>query len=138
VRKLLSLMLIAALALSGCATARATDNRFAVPGNGQSVDPKVMADYVRQLPVGSRVRMSRLKGDDIHGTLMKNDGDPLVIQRRTRIPEAPVAVPLHDVLAVELEPSNGGHPGRTIAIGAASAAAATIGVLFILAAIFSD
>jgi len=131
-------MLITTLALTGCATARATDSRFSVSGNRQSVDPKVMADYIRQLPVGSRVRMSRLQGDDIHGTLMKNDGDPLVIQRRTRIPEAPIAVPLQNVLGVELEPSNNGTPGRTIAIGAASAAAGTLGVLLLLAAIFSD
>ena len=131
--KLLCLMLTATVALPGCATARATD--VAVLSDApdqktagrQSLDPKVMADYIRQLPVGSRVRLSRLKGDDIRGTLMKNDGDPLVIQRRARVPEAPIAVPLQDVLAVELDvPADGNAGRRTIAIGAAVAAAGTL------------
>ena len=141
-RRLLCLMLTATVALSGCATARATDNRVyptaSTKGGRQSIDPNVMADYLRQLPVGSRVRLSRLKGDEIRGTLMKNDGDPVVIQRRARVPEAPIAVPLQNVLAVELDAPANGNAGRTIAIGAAAAAAGTLTVLFVLAAIFSD
>jgi hypothetical protein len=142
VRILLCLMLTATLALPGCATARATDNRVyptaGTTGGRQSNDRKVMADYIRQLPVGSRVRLSRLKGDEIRGTLMKNDGDPLVIQRRARVPEAPIAVPLQDVLAVELDAPANGNPARTIAIGAGVAAAATLGVLVILFAVYGD
>ena len=141
-RRLLCLMLTATVALSGCATARATDNRLyptaSTKAGRQSLDPKVMADYLRQLPVGSRVRLSRLKGDEIRGTLMKNDGDPVVIQRRARVPEAPIAVPLQDVLAVELDVAAGGNPARTIALGAGVAAAATLGVLLVLFSIYSD
>jgi hypothetical protein len=96
-----------------------------------------MADYVRQLKVGSRIRLARTTGDEIHGILMKNDGDPLVVQRRTRIPEAPIEVPLQEVLSVELEVKNG-NPARTAAIGAVAAVSAMLGVLLILAAIFSD
>jgi hypothetical protein len=68
---------------------------------------------------------------------MKNDGDPLVVQRRTRIPEAPIEVPMREVLSVELELKNG-NPARTAAIGAVAAVSATLGVLLILAAVFSD
>ena len=141
-RTLLCLILTATLALSGCATTRATDNRMyptaATPGGQQSIDPKVMADYIRRLPVGSRVRLSRLKGDEVRGTLMKNDGDPLVIQRRTRVPEAPIAVPLQDVVAVELDVPASGNPARAIAIGAGVAAGATFGVLLVLFALLAD
>ena len=140
-RNVLCLMLTAALALSGCASARATSNRISptgvTAGGRQSIDPKVMADYIRQLPVGSRVRLSRLKGDDIRGTLMKNDGDPVVVQRSARVPEAPIAVPLREVLAVELDVPASGNPARTIAIGAGAAAAATLGVLLVLFAVFA-
>jgi hypothetical protein len=142
VRRLLCLILTATVALSGCATVRASDNRVyptgSTKGGRQSIDPKVMADYLRQLPVGSRVRLSRLKGDEIRGTLMKNDGDPVVIQRRARVPEAPIAVPLQDVLAVELDVASSGNPARTIAIGAGVAAAATLGVLLVLFTIYAD
>ena len=139
-RTSLSLLLAVTLAVPGCATTRASriPTTTSTPMQQQSnADPKVMADYVRQLKVGSRVRLARTNGDEIRGILMKNDGDPLVVQRRTRIPEAPLEVPLREVLAVELETKNG-NPARTVAIGAVAAVSATLGVLLILAAIFSD
>ena len=137
-RKLLCLLLTTTLAVSGCATARGNSNRVYTTGGPQQVDTTVMADYLRQLKVGSRVRLSRVGGDDIRGILMKNDGDPVVVQRRSRVPEAPIAVPLRDVLAVELVVPGNGNPARTIAIGAAAAAAGTLGVFLVLAAIFAD
>lgn len=136
----LSLLLAVTLAVPGCATSRAAripTTTTEPPLQQAPVDQKVMADYVRQLKVGSRIRLARTTGDEIHGILMKNDGDPLVVQRRTRIPEAPIEVPLREVLSVELEVKNG-NPARTVAIGAVAAVSATLGVLLILAAIFSD
>ena len=139
-RSFLSLLLATTLAVPGCATARAAHARIDPGTSAQraAADPKVMADYVRQLPVGSRVRLARANGDEIRGTLMKNDGDPLVVQRRTRIPEPPIEVPLRDVMALELDTTPNGNPGRAIAIGAAAAASATLGILLLLAAIYSD
>ena len=139
-RACLSLLLTVILALPGCATTRARIP--ATPGSAPlaqqaRADPTVMADYVRQLKVGSRVRLARTNGEEIRGILMKNDGDPLVVQRRARIPETPIEIPLREVLSVELETKTG-NPARTIAIGAAAAVSATLGVLLILAAIFSD
>ena len=135
----LSLLLAVTLALPGCATARASHNRLPAANGGQRVaDPKVMADYIRQLPVGSRVRLSRTDGDEIRGLLIKNDGDPVVVQRRARVPEAPIEVPLRNVIAVELETPGTGNLARNVAVGAAAAAGTTLVVLMILAAVFSD
>jgi hypothetical protein len=67
---------------------------------------------------------------------MKADTDPIVIQKRTRIPEAPLAIAIDEVQAMELEGKNGG-PGKAIAMGAAAGAGAALGVLLILAAIFA-
>ena len=137
-RKILSLLLVTALALPGCATARASQApTVSSPSGRRTGDPKVMADYIRQLRIGSRGRLSRTDGDEIRGTLMKNDGDPVVVQRRARIPEAPIAVPLAEVIAVELDDSKN-NVGRSIAIGAGAAAAAVLGIFAILAAIYSD
>ena len=140
-RACVSLLLAVILAAPGCATARASriPSTTSVPPQQQqsTVDPKVMADYIRQLKVGSRVRLARTNGDEIRGILIKNDSDPLVVQRRARIPEAPIEVPLKEVLALELETKTG-NPARTAAIGAVAAVSATLGVLLILAAIFSD
>ena len=100
-------------------------------------DPALMGSYIRQLPIGSRVRVSLSDGTVIHGTLIKADADPIAVQRRARIPEAPLHIPLQQVRAVELE-KGGGGTGRAIAIGAAAGAGAALGVLMVLAAIFAD
>ena len=135
----LAVLLTIALALPGCATSRvAYANVAPVADQRRPVDPKVMADYIRQLRVGSLVRLTRTNGEEIRGTLMKNDGDPVFVQRRARIPEAPVEIPLRDILAVELDIQGKSHAGRNIAIGAAAAASTTLGVLFFLAMVFSD
>jgi len=138
-RTCLSLLLTVTIAVSGCATTRASRiPTTTTPAPRQSTaDPSVMADYIRQLKVGSRVRLARTDGDEIRGILMKNDADPIVVQRRSRIPEAPIEVPLREVLAVELETKNG-NPARTVAIGVVAAVSATLGVLAILAAMYSD
>jgi hypothetical protein len=96
-----------------------------------------MADYVRQLPIGARVKVTLGDGSVLHGILMKRDVDPIVVQRRTRIPEPPVEIAIRDIRALELE-TGGNNVARTVAISAAAAAGATLGFLFILAAIFSD
>jgi hypothetical protein len=101
------------------------------------VDPALMADYLRQLPVGSKVRVNLASGESLHGTLMKRDSDPIVVQRRARIPETPIEIPIKDILAVELE-NGGSNTARTVAIGAGVAVGATLAVLMLLAAIFSD
>ena len=137
-RTLLVPLLCALLALPGCATAGGpTIGALSPTKASDGVNPAVMADYIRQLKVGSRVRVSRADRSVIRGTLMKNDGDPLVVQRRTRIPEAPIEIAIQDILAVEPDAGKG-SVGRAVAIGAASAAGATLGILLLLAAVFSD
>jgi hypothetical protein len=136
-QRLVALVLSLAVASAGCASTRYPNVAVTASPLDPSTSDPVMASYVRQLPVGSRVRVTLADGHVIHGTLMKSDGDPLVVQRRTRIPEAPLQIRIGSVRAVELEKQNGG-PGRAIAIGAATGAGAALGVLLVLAAVFSD
>ena len=137
-KRFVILLLIAAMTSAGCTAARAQGTRVPTqPAAGSyAPDPALMADYVRQLPLGSRVRVSLADGRVIHGTLMRADVDPIVVQKRTRVPEAPLQIPIKDVQALELESKSGG-PGRTIAMGAAAGVASALGVLLILAAIFA-
>jgi hypothetical protein len=137
-RHALAVLLCGILALPGCASSTpAYSQRTTTPAApARVVDPELMADYVRQLPVGSRVKINRTNGAVVHGTLMKRDTDPIVVQRRTRLPEEPLTIPVRDILALELE--SDAPVGRTIAIGIASGAGATLGVLLLLAAIFAD
>lgn len=132
-RKALTLVVILAIAASGCATARGQVQT----ASAYRADAALMSAYVRQLPVGSRVRVSLADGRVLKGTLIKADADPIVVQRRTRIPEPPVQIALADLHGVEIE-KNGGGAGRSIAIGAAAGAGAALATLLFLAAIFSD
>jgi hypothetical protein len=138
----LAFVLCILLAAPGCATSRMSSARFGPPASPASqravpMDARLMAEYVRQLPVGARVRVSLTNGSVLRGTLMKRDADPIVVQRRTRIPEEPVEIAVADIAAMELETSNG-SVGRNVGIAAGAAVAATLGVLLMLAAIYSD
>jgi hypothetical protein len=125
---------------SGCATgtARYSASRIGVPEQSAAArpDPALIAEFVKKLPVGSRIRVDLADGRTIRGTLMRNDVEPLVIQRRTRVPEAPVEVRTADVIAVQLDQPNG-MSGKALGIGIAAGAGLTFGVLMILAAIFA-
>lgn len=138
-KRLLALMLCVSMLSPGCAARMSSRNGMPAVDRQRPhlADQAVMADYIRQLPVGSRVRVVQANGKVMHAILIKNAGDPVVVQRRTRIPEAPIDLPIGDIVAMELEP-NTSNPGRTVAISAAAAVGATLGVLMLLAAIFAD
>lgn len=133
----LALLLCVALAAPSCATLRATDVRMPRQRDPLGMpDPSLMAEYVKQLPIGSRVRVERANGDKVRGTLMKATGEVVVVQKRTRIPEPPVEIPITDLRAIE--PDQGSSTGRTVAIAIGAGVGATLGVLLLLAAIYSD
>jgi hypothetical protein len=136
-RKLVAILVSVHVAIAGTACATATPQMSPVLLANTVNDAALMASYVQQLPLGSRVRVSLSDGTVVRGTLIKAEGDPIAVQRRTRIPEPPLQIPLNTVRAVEIE-RNGGTTGRAIAIGAAAGAGAALGVLLVLAAIFSD
>jgi hypothetical protein len=133
-----AVVLCLVLCAPGCAASRAHRSGGPPPQPGRAAtDVDLMAGYIRQLPVGSKIRVTLASGRTVRATLMKHDVDPIVVQRRTRVPEPPFEIPVREILALELETQNG-SPARTIAAGAAAAAGVTLGVLLILAAIFSD
>ena len=132
-------MLLAAALASGCATTGGS--RLAVTPPAQSGasakgEQAVLAEYVQRLPAGMRVRVDRTGGEVVKGTLMKASDAGIVVQRRTRVPEPPLEIPMADVLAVTPESSNG--IAKAIGIGAAAGAAAALGTILILVAAFSD
>ena len=138
-RKLVAFMVTLSVGWTstGCATATAQQSRGVVLAS-RDADIALIGSYVRQLPVGSRVRVSLSDGTVIHGTLIKADGDPIAVQRRTRIPESPLHIPLSSVIAVELEKHGRGGTARAVAVGVATGAGVLLGVMLVLAAIFSD
>lgn len=125
-----------ALTTTGCASA-AGPRLAQTPAVSTGQDRAVLADYVQRIPAGSRVRVERTTGESLRGTLMKATPDAIVVQKNTRIPEAPVQIPLADVTRVTLDTTSSSL-GKHIAIGVGSGVAATFGVLLILAALWGD
>ncbi|HYT74794.1 MAG TPA: hypothetical protein VEL79_08615 [Vicinamibacterales bacterium] len=128
-RQTLALVLCGAIAMSGCASAggpRVADTP-AVP----VMDQAVLADYVQRLPAGSRVRIERVTGDMVRGTLMKATPDGIVVQKNTRVPETPTTIPLAQVARVTLEQTNGHSTAMAIWAGVGVAFSS----LFVLSAL---
>ena len=64
-------MLCLSLLCSGCASTGGARMSTAPAAGRQLADPTLVASYVKQLPIGSRVRVGLTGGNRISGTLMK-------------------------------------------------------------------
>lgn len=132
-KRAVALILAVALVLPGCAshTGAAGNVMLAPP------QPEWVKDYAAAIPLGSPVRVSRFDESTIRGDLIAVTNTTIVLQKRTRLPEAPVSVPMQRIRSVEVERPSG-NLAKAIAIGAAAGAGAALGLLMIFAAIYSD
>lgn len=135
-RRTLAIVLCAALVTSGCASAGNT--RVATGPQPGAVDTAAMADYVQRLTTGSKVKVERTDGTSLRGTLMKATPAAIVVQKNTRVPEAPVEVPIAQIARVSVDGGGGMSTGKAIGIGIASGVGAFFVILAIFAATFSD
>jgi hypothetical protein len=133
-KKMLAVVLCGALAGPGCASASGT--RIAQAPQAPLQDNSAIADYVQRLAPGTKVHIEQSDGTSFRGTLMKATPQAIVVQKNTRVPEAPVEVPLDRVARVTID-GNGSSSGKTIAIGVGVGVAVTFGIFAILAAVFS-
>ena len=133
-KRLMAGLLCVALATTGCASSGVRTTQVA---QAPVFDQRVMKDYVEKLPAGSRVRVEQIDGKSFRGTLMSTTPTAVVIQKNTRVPEAPMEVPIARVARITLDTPTG-STGRSIGIGIAAGIGATLGFLAILAAAISD
>ena len=134
-RRMIAALMCAALATTACASAGGQRIPQAAPG-APVQDKAVLADYVQRLAAGSKVRVERTDGTSFRGTLMKASPQAILVQKNTRVPEAPVEIPLEQLTRVTLD--NGSSMGKSVAIGVGAGVATTFGVLLLLAALLSD
>ena len=135
VNKIVAVVLCGALAGTGCASASGT--RIAQAPQAPIQDNSAIADYAQRLAPGTKVRVEQSDGTSFRGTLIKATPQAIVVQKSTRVPEAPIEVPLDRVARITIN-SNGSSSGKTIAIGVGVGVAAFFGILGVLAAIYSD
>jgi hypothetical protein len=137
-RGLTAVTLCSLVAAQGCAASRAGSVAQVKATRSVAADRVVIAEYVQKLPPGAAVRIERARGSALRGTLLKATEQSLIVQPRTRLPEAPVQVPLTEVLSVVPESPNGTNLGKAIGIGVAAGAGAALGVFLIIIAALGD
>jgi hypothetical protein len=135
--RLIAMLLCFSVLCSGCATAGGGRMTTAPAAGLQLADPAVVASYVKQLPIGSRVRVGLTGGARVTGTLMNANDREIVVQPRTRIAEPPLQIAMDRIVAVELETTSNSNLGKSIGIGIAAGVGGTLAVFMILAAIFA-
>jgi hypothetical protein len=135
--KITTTLLVVVLSSGACAPrSLATPLTRVEPGPVFQTDTEILTAFVRQLPAGSRVRVTLKEGDTIKGTLMAATADTVIVQRYGRIPEAAQRIPMAAIARVQIDQGNG--LAKAIGIGAAAGAGAALGVFFILIALLSD
>ena len=102
-RRMLVIALCVTVAAPGCASARL--NHAGVPSHqlrepDQGVDPATLADYLKTLPLGKTIRVERVDGRSVRGTLLKVTDRSLTFQEKTRIPEPAIEIPFSEILRV--------------------------------------
>ena len=135
-KKAVAAVLCAALAGTGCASASGT--RIAQPPQASVQDKAVLADYVQRLAAGSKVRVERTDGSSLRGTLMKATPQSIIVQKNTRVPEAPLEIPLDQLTRVTLDSGSSSSTGKTVGIAVGVGVGVTFGVLALLAALLGD
>ena len=134
-KRALAAILCVALSATGCATANGPRVRTA-PADSQGPDRAVLVEYVQNLNPGSAVRVVRANGRAIRGTLMKATADAVIIQRRTRIPEPALEIPMTDILAVTPDKGNGSSLAKAIGAGVAAGAGAALAMFLVLVSVY--
>ena len=83
------------------------------------------------IPLGSKVRIHRLDGSRVSGTLMRVDDAALTLKRNTRLPEAPMAVTFDQIANIEREHGGGMSWAKAIGVGLGAGAGAILTILVI-------
>jgi hypothetical protein len=115
--------------LTGCAGNRMPVTQPGTPGSNAAV-----VEYVRQLPLGTNVRVDRATERTVRGTLLKVGDQTLIVQPRTRVAVPPVEIPLTTVTRVTVDTGNGNSLAKSIGVGLAAGAGAAAAVILILIA----
>ena len=78
------------------------------------------------IPLGSKVRVQTYEGKRISGTLMRVDGNQILVKRNTRRPEPAITVVFDDMSKLERDQHGGSNLAKAAVIGLATGA----GVIF--------
>ena len=122
-------ILLCCTLLTGCA-----GNRMPVTQPSTAGANAAVVEYVRQLPLGTNVRVDRAAERAVKGTLLKVGEQTLIVQPRTRVAVPPIEIPLAQVTRVTVDTGAGNSLAKSIGVGLAAGAGAAAAVILILIA----
>lgn len=97
--------------------------------HAQEVEATAWRQVAETIPLGSKVKVQTAQGRRLNGTLMRVDGNAIMIKRNTRRPEPALTVAFNEMAKLERDQGNGGmHVAKAIGVGLAAGA----GVFFSL------
>ena len=97
--------------------------------SGVAQEALAWQQVAESLPLGSKVRVQTLQGTRLSGTLMRVDGNALMLKRNTRRPEPAITVAFTEIGKLERDQPGGGTAiAKAIGVGLAAGA----GVFFSL------
>ena len=115
--RITALTLIVSIFMLGASTAYAQDEATA------------WRQVAETIPLGSKVKVQTAEGKRLNGTLMRVDGNAIMLKRNTRRPEPALTVAFADIAKLERDQGNGGsNVAKAIGVGLAAGA----GVFFSL------
>ena len=95
----------------------------ASPVFAQPTEAMAWRQVAEAIPLGTRIKVQTLNGKSVTGTLLRVDGDAVMVKRNTRRPEAAVIVPYDTVSRLEREQHGSGvNIGKAIAVSVATGA----------------
>ena len=102
----------------------------AVDALAQPSEATAWRQVAEAIPVGSRVKLQTLDGKRFSGTLMRVDGDAVMVKRNTRRPEPAAIVAYTAISKIEREqPGNGVNIGKAVAVSVATGAGIVLTML---------
>jgi hypothetical protein len=96
----------------------------------QQAEANAWRQVADAIPLGSRVKIQTSTGKRVNGTLMRVDGDAVMVKRNTRRPEPAVVVPFDQVSTLEREQKGDNmNIGKAIAISVATGAGIVLSMI---------
>lgn len=98
--------------------------------SAQQAEANAWRQVAEAIPLGSRVKIQTSTGKRVNGTLMRVDGDAVMVKRNTRRPEPAVVVPFDQVSTLERQQKGDSmNIGKAIAISVATGAGIVLSMI---------
>jgi hypothetical protein len=98
----------------------------------QQSEASAWREVAQAIPLGTKVKVQTMDGKRINGTLMRVDGDAIMLKRNTRRPEPAQTVAFEDMSKLERDKGgNGSNIAKAAGVGLAVGAGVFVSMILI-------